>query len=59
MTARLFTLAPIENFRPKTFAGHRDIVLGAYFSADCKTVRYAPYMKPFVFTHNLDLHSQP
>ncbi|KAJ7269818.1 quinon protein alcohol dehydrogenase-like superfamily [Mycena rebaudengoi] len=29
MTARLFTLNPVEGFRPKTFAGHRDAVLGA------------------------------
>ncbi|KAG6841096.1 hypothetical protein C0991_001903 [Blastosporella zonata] len=34
MTARLFTLDPVEGFRPKTFAGHKDAVLGAYFSAD-------------------------
>ncbi|KAG6889411.1 hypothetical protein C0992_005333 [Termitomyces sp. T32_za158] len=34
MTARLFTLDPLEGFRPKTFAGHKDSVLGAYFSAD-------------------------
>lgn len=38
MTARLFTLDPVEGFRPKTFAGHRDAVLGAYFAADGKTV---------------------
>ncbi|KAI0942189.1 hypothetical protein AcW1_009509 [Taiwanofungus camphoratus] len=38
MTARLFTLDPVEGFRPKTFAGHKDIVIGAYFSADAKTV---------------------
>lgn len=59
MTARLFTLDPMENFRPKTFAGHRDIVLGAYFSADCKTVRSLPKL---VLAHahpTLDLHSQP
>ena len=40
MTARLFTLNPVEGFRPKTFAGHRDAVLGAYFSADGNTVRF-------------------
>ncbi|KAG6810759.1 hypothetical protein H0H92_010441 [Tricholoma furcatifolium] len=34
MTARLFTLDPLEGFRPKTFAGHKDAVLGAYFSVD-------------------------
>ncbi|KAL0959016.1 hypothetical protein HGRIS_014328 [Hohenbuehelia grisea] len=38
MTARLFTLNPVEGFRPKTFAGHRDAVLGAYFSADGSTI---------------------
>lgn len=38
MTARLFTLDPVEGFRPKTFAGHRDAVLNAYFSSDCSTV---------------------
>ncbi|KAH9946924.1 WD40 repeat-like protein [Amylocystis lapponica] len=38
MTARLFTLDPVEGFRPKTFAGHRDVVLNAYFSADSKTI---------------------
>ncbi|KAF9262337.1 WD40 repeat-like protein [Marasmius fiardii PR-910] len=34
MTARLFTLNPVEGFRPKTFAGHRNAVLNAYFSSD-------------------------
>jgi periodic tryptophan protein 2 len=38
MTARLFTLDPLEGFRPKTFAGHRDLVLGAFFSTDGKSV---------------------
>ncbi|KAF5381370.1 hypothetical protein D9615_008306 [Tricholomella constricta] len=38
MTARLFTLDPVEGFRPKTFAGHKDAVLGAYFSADGTTI---------------------
>ena len=38
MTARLFTLNPLEGFRPKTFAGHRDAVLAAYFSADGASV---------------------
>ncbi|CAA7264355.1 unnamed protein product [Cyclocybe aegerita] len=38
MTARLFTLNPLEGFRPKTFAGHRDAVLGAYFSADGESI---------------------
>ncbi|KIK70124.1 hypothetical protein GYMLUDRAFT_187734 [Collybiopsis luxurians FD-317 M1] len=38
MTARLFTLHPVEGYRPKTFAGHRDAVLGAFFSADGNTI---------------------
>lgn len=38
MTARLFTLDPLEGFRPKTFAGHRDAVVGAYFSANGKFI---------------------
>jgi hypothetical protein len=38
MTARLFTLDPLEGFRPKNFAGHRDAVMGAYFSLDAETV---------------------
>jgi periodic tryptophan protein 2 len=42
MTARLFTLDPLEGFRPKTFAGHRDLVLRAFFSADGKSVSHPP-----------------
>ncbi|KAJ8081548.1 U3 snoRNP protein [Marasmius tenuissimus] len=38
MTARLFTLNPVEGFRPKTFAGHRGAVLNAYFSPDGTTI---------------------
>ncbi|GAA5960716.1 hypothetical protein JCM3765_007302 [Sporobolomyces pararoseus] len=38
MTARLYTLYPVEGYRPKTFAGHRDQVLAAYFSKDHKTI---------------------
>ncbi|KAJ7064813.1 quinon protein alcohol dehydrogenase-like superfamily [Mycena amicta] len=38
MTARLFTLDPLEGFRPKTFAGHRDAVLGAYFSSNGSSI---------------------
>jgi periodic tryptophan protein 2 len=39
MTARLYTLDPLEGFKPKSFGGHRDVVLGAWFSKDEKTVR--------------------
>ncbi|GAA6015060.1 hypothetical protein JCM11491_001645 [Sporobolomyces phaffii] len=38
MTARLYTLYPVEGYRPKTFAGHRDHVVAAYFSKDHKTI---------------------
>ncbi|RXK40807.1 periodic tryptophan protein 2 [Tremella mesenterica] len=38
MTARMFTLDPLEGFMPKTFGGHRDVVLSAYFSEDEKTI---------------------
>lgn len=38
MTARMYTLDPVEGFKPKSFGGHRDIVLGAWFSDDEKTV---------------------
>ncbi|WVR09619.1 hypothetical protein IAU60_006691 [Kwoniella sp. DSM 27419] len=38
MTARMYTLNPLEGFKPKQFAGHRDVVLGAFFSDDEKTI---------------------
>ncbi|CAD6890976.1 unnamed protein product [Tilletia controversa] len=34
LSARLYSLHPLQGFRPRTFAGHRDQVLGAWFSAD-------------------------
>ena len=39
MTARLYTLDPLEGFRPMTFAGHKNAVLNAYFSSNSKSVR--------------------
>lgn len=38
MSAKLYTLDPVEGFRPKTFGGHRNVVVGAFFSDDEKTV---------------------
>ena len=38
MTAKLYTLDPVEGYRPKTFAGHRDSVLSAQFSKDGQTI---------------------
>lgn len=40
MTARLYSLDPVEGFRPKTFSGHRDAVIAGYFSSDHKTVSW-------------------
>jgi periodic tryptophan protein 2 len=44
MTARLFTLNPLSGFRPKTFAGHRDAVVAAYFASDGTSVRYSVFL---------------
>lgn len=38
MTARVFSLDPIEGFTPFTLAGHRDEVVGVYFADDDKTI---------------------
>lgn len=38
MSARLWTLDPLEGFKPKSFGGHRDAVLGAWFSQDEKMI---------------------
>lgn len=38
MSARLFSLDPVAGFRPKTFTGHRDAVLQAFFSLDEETI---------------------
>jgi periodic tryptophan protein 2 len=48
MTARLYTLHPVEGFQPKKFGGHRDVVIAAFFSEDEKTVslRYPPTAPP-------------
>ena len=58
MTARLFTLDPLEDFRPKTFAGHRDAVVGAYFSTNGKYVGRSLYLSDSYVTP-ADLHRQP
>ena len=38
MSGRLFSLDPVPGFRPKTFSGHRDSVVRAFFSLDEKTI---------------------
>lgn len=58
MTARLFTLHPLEGFKPKTFGGHRDKVLRAFFSEDEKTVSLASLKERPLMIH-LDLHCVP
>ncbi|WOO81019.1 Periodic tryptophan protein 2 [Vanrija pseudolonga] len=51
MTARLYTLDPLEGFKPKSFGGHRDVVIGAWFSEDEKTI-YTVSRDGAVFTWN-------
>ncbi|EIN08367.1 WD repeat protein [Punctularia strigosozonata HHB-11173 SS5] len=58
MTARLFTLNPLEGFRPKTFAGHRDAVIGAYFSADGQHI-YTVSRDGAVFTWKAKASDEP
>lgn len=38
LTARVWSLDPVEGFTPTTLSGHRDTVVGAYFSADQEIV---------------------
>jgi periodic tryptophan protein 2 len=38
LTARIWSLDPVEGFVPTTLAGHREGVLGAYFSKDQETI---------------------
>ncbi|GMK57030.1 hypothetical protein CspeluHIS016_0308700 [Cutaneotrichosporon spelunceum] len=38
MTARLYTTDPLDGFKPKVFGGHRDAVVGAWFSEDEKAI---------------------
>lgn len=38
MTARLYSLNPVPDFKPVTLSGHRSEVLGVYFSDDMQNV---------------------
>ncbi|ORY31612.1 WD40-repeat-containing domain protein [Naematelia encephala] len=58
MTARLFTLDPLRGFKPKSFGGHRDVVLGAWFSDDEKTI-YTVSRDGAVFTWNAKKEIDP
>lgn len=59
MTARLFTLDPLEGFHPKTFAGHRDAVVSGFFGADSKHVSYLENIAAVhADAQELDLHCE-
>jgi len=58
MTARLYTLHPLDGFRPKTFAGHKDAVMNAYFSQDEKTVCIWCVSQRHLLTPPADLYCQ-
>jgi len=36
--AKVYSLNPVEGFVPTSLAGHRDSVIGAYFSKDQESV---------------------
>lgn len=55
MTARIFTLHHLKGFKPKTFAGHRDVVLNAYFSSDNRTVSILLNITRVVFFRSFSL----
>ena len=55
--ARLFTLDPVEGFRPKTFAGHRNAVLSAYFSANGNTVSFVRFHSNPIFNGVLQIYT--
>lgn len=38
LSARIFSVRPYPDFHPVTLAGHRDVVVGAFFSADDREV---------------------
>jgi len=42
MTARIWTAEPREDYRPPVLGGHRDVVVGGFFSRDGKQARVAP-----------------
>ncbi|GAA5907233.1 hypothetical protein JCM8208_006726 [Rhodotorula glutinis] len=58
MTAKLYTLYPVEGYRPKTFSGHRDAVLAAYFSQDHKTI-YTVSRDGAIFTWSKKQDDEP
>jgi periodic tryptophan protein 2 len=52
LTARVWSLDPVEGFTPTTLSAHRDTVVNAYFSADQEIVfHYSKWL-------TTDLHSE-
>ena len=45
LTARIWSLDPEEDFVPTTLAGHREGVLGAWFSSSQEEVRGGPSLQ--------------
>ena len=45
LTARIWSLDPEEDFVPTTLAGHREGVLGAWFSCSQEEVRGGPSLQ--------------
>jgi len=43
MTARIWTAEPREDYRPPVLGGHRDVVVGGFFSRDGKQARVIPH----------------
>lgn len=60
LTARIWSLDPEDGFVPTTIGGHKQAVVGAWFSHDQETVGTAPGFQRKVggLTCHLDLHCQ-
>ena len=60
LTARIWSLDSEDNFTPTTLAGHREAVIGAWFSGDQESVLVLKNIPPNLNTEELiDIHSQP
>jgi hypothetical protein len=61
LTARVWSLDPLDGFEPTTLAGHRQAVRAAYFSEDQESVRVSVVNAYFThYTHfELDIYRQP
>lgn len=59
LTARVWSVNTEEQFVPTTLAGHRESLLGAWFSSDQEAVTGAFNMRNAYLIGTLDLHCQP